>query len=141
MIDRPTAAELLSAVKEHLEKNVIPAIGDARLRYQTLVAAHVASLVQREIELGEAAARSELASLAALGPVGGGDLPAEPRTLAEVHAEVARRTAALCAAIRQAGAASSPSVRAHVRRSVEAKLAVASPGYRSVRAARGGPTP
>ncbi len=44
----PTAAELVEAAREHLISRVIPTITDARLRFQTLVAAHALEVVARE---------------------------------------------------------------------------------------------
>ena len=35
MNDRPTATELIDAVRLYLEKELLPALGDARLRFQT----------------------------------------------------------------------------------------------------------
>jgi hypothetical protein len=125
MQDRPNAAELVRAVKEHLEAQVIPGLGDAKLRYQTLVAAHVLSVVERELELGERAVREELASLRALQ---GGAEPAGS-TLAELEEEVRGRTRALSASIRRGDLEDRARVVDHVRRVVLAKLAIASPGY------------
>jgi hypothetical protein len=51
---RPTALELLDAVKDHLASRVIPAIQDPQLRFQTLVAAHVLGVVGRELSAGSA---------------------------------------------------------------------------------------
>jgi Domain of unknown function (DUF6285) len=129
MQDRPTSAELIRAVREHLEREVIPGLENAKLRYQTLVAAHVLSVVERDIAYGERAAREELRSLWELeagGPKGAVE------TLAEVESEVRERTLALCRAIRTGNAASRPDVRAHVRAVTIAKLAIANPAYKSV---------
>ena len=52
---RPTAEELLDAVREHLVQRVLPAVSDPTLRFQTLVAAHVLGVVSRDLEGGEAA--------------------------------------------------------------------------------------
>jgi aminoglycoside phosphotransferase (APT) family kinase protein len=49
---RPTALELLEAVREHLKGRVAPVLTDAPLRYQTLVAAHVLGVVARELSAG-----------------------------------------------------------------------------------------
>lgn len=48
----PTAQELLDAVRDHLASRVIPSITDPRLRFQTLVAAHVLGVAVRESSLG-----------------------------------------------------------------------------------------
>ncbi|MBL8604332.1 MAG: hypothetical protein JNK72_20575 [Myxococcales bacterium] len=52
---RPSATELLDAAREHLVKNVLPALGDPALRFKTLVAAHVLGVVSRELSGGLAA--------------------------------------------------------------------------------------
>ncbi len=46
--DRPTAAELATAVREFLEAEILPTIGDHRLRFRTLVAMNALSIVERE---------------------------------------------------------------------------------------------
>jgi hypothetical protein len=130
MQDRPSAEELVRAVKEHLEREVIPALKDPKLRYQTLVAAHVLSVVEREMEHGERALRDELASLRTLQ---GGPEPPRVCSLAELEAEVLQRTRALCASIRVCSVEDAAGVSAHVRRVVLAKLAIANPAYRSLR--------
>ena len=129
MQDRPTAEELLRAVKDHLEREVLPALSNPKLRFQTLVAANILGVVEREVAHGERAAREELKSLRALDGVA---TSPEPATLADVRDEVGRRTLALCAAIRTGDAASRPEVRAHVRAVTLAKLAVANPAYKSL---------
>jgi Domain of unknown function (DUF6285) len=131
MLDRPSAVELILAVKEHLEREVLPALEDPKLRYRTLVAAHVLSVVERELALGERAVRDELASLRALQGEGG----AEPAgaTLRELEDELLRRTLVLCAAIRRGDVGDRVRVATHVRRAVLAKLAIANPGYASLR--------
>jgi hypothetical protein len=130
MQDRPSAEELVRAVKEHLEREVIPALKDPKLRFQTLVAAHVLSVVEREMELGERALRDELAGLRALR--GRPEAPAGS-TLGELEAEVRESNRALCAAIRSGGGEDPARVSAHVRRVVLAKLAIANPAYKSLR--------
>src|ERR1700677_2633772 len=103
MQDRPSAAELVRAVIEHLEREVLPALADPKLRYRTLVAAHVLSVVEREMERGEDAARQELEGLRALQGVLSSDPSPGPVTLTDVEAEVLRRNGALSAAIRSGG--------------------------------------
>lgn len=46
--DRPTAAELATAVHEFLEHEILPALSDHRLRFRTLVAMNALSIVARE---------------------------------------------------------------------------------------------
>ena len=45
MNDRPTAAELLDAVRHFLETDLLPGLADARQRFQTLIAANVLAAV------------------------------------------------------------------------------------------------
>src|SRR5207302_6017650 len=53
MNDRPTAVELVAAARQYLERELIPTLSDARLRFQTLVAANVLSIVERELQTEE----------------------------------------------------------------------------------------
>jgi hypothetical protein len=63
----PTALELVDAVRDHLTSKVLPTITDPKLRFQTLVAAHVLGVVVREGSLN-ATMRDEVeAARAALG--------------------------------------------------------------------------
>ncbi len=59
MMDRPTSLELIQAVRHFLEKELQPALTDARLRFQTLVAAHVLGIVERELPVAEALLEEE----------------------------------------------------------------------------------
>jgi hypothetical protein len=63
--DAPSAAELLEAVREWLERDVMT-ITDGRVRFHARVAANVLAMVERELDLGaaqEAAHRRRLAQL------------------------------------------------------------------------------
>ncbi len=64
--DRPTAAELVEAVREFLERDVLAAT-DGRVQFHTRVAINVLGTVQREIELGPEQAAAHRERLAALG--------------------------------------------------------------------------
>jgi len=46
--DRPSAGELAGAVREFLETEIAPTLGDHRLRFRTLVAMNALSIVERE---------------------------------------------------------------------------------------------
>jgi hypothetical protein len=48
--DRPTAAELATAVHEFLETEILPTLGHHRLRFRTLVAMNALSIVAREAD-------------------------------------------------------------------------------------------
>ncbi len=65
--DRPTAPELLEAVREFLERDVMSADTlSGRVRFHARVAANVLDIVERELRLGarlDQAVRSRLAAL------------------------------------------------------------------------------
>jgi hypothetical protein len=112
--DRPTAAELLDAVREFLERDVGPAV-DGRLAFHARVAANVLAIVERELTLGPALETAERERLAALlGRDGSVD---------ELTAELARRIRDGSLDGRRA------EVTALVRESVRAKLTVANPRH------------
>lgn len=50
MSDRPTAPELVEATREFLEREILPALADPRLRFRTLVAINALGIAQRELE-------------------------------------------------------------------------------------------
>jgi Domain of unknown function (DUF6285) len=47
--DRPTSAELVEAVREFLEEEVLPEFDDRRLRFRTLVATNALAIAAREL--------------------------------------------------------------------------------------------
>jgi hypothetical protein len=63
---RPTKAELVEAVREFLENEVMAAT-EGRVQFHARVAVNVLGMVQREIELGPAQAEAHRARLDALG--------------------------------------------------------------------------
>jgi hypothetical protein len=106
--DTPSAAELLDAVREFLETDVLSAtVG--RLQFHVRVAANVVGIVGRELTLGPAQAQAHADRLRSLGVAD---------------------EAELAAAIR-AGALAAPlaEVLSVVRATVADKLSVANPGY------------
>jgi hypothetical protein len=107
--DEPSAGELVEAVREFLERDVMPAT-EGRVQYQTRVAVNVLGVVERELRLGAAQAEAHADGLARLG-------------LAD--------EAALAAAIRDGGLTDEQlaEVTAFVRATVRAKLEVANPRY------------
>jgi hypothetical protein len=124
MQDRPTAPELLDAVRAFLEEEVVPALA-GRQRFHARVAANVLAVVGRELAGEEAALRAEWGRLAAL--LGLAD---PPPGLDALRAAVREATAALAERIRRGEADAGPfahAVRAHLRATVREKLAVASP--------------
>lgn len=64
--DAPTSIELLEAVREWIDSELIPSI-DGRVRFHARVASNVLAMVEREIELGPAQAVAHENRLARLG--------------------------------------------------------------------------
>jgi len=112
--DRPRAAELVQAVREFLENDVMAAT-EGRVQFHTRVAVNALGMIERELTEGPAFAAAERARAAALLGHDG-----------DVH-ELERE---LAAGIR-AGALDDriDAVREHVRATVREKLLVANPGY------------
>ncbi len=106
--DIPSAVELLDAVREFLQSDVLPAT-EGRVRFHTRVAANVVAMVAREVALGPEQRAAHAARLEGLG----------------VHSD-----AELADAIRSGAFDDrADEVRAVVRAAVADKLAVANPGY------------
>ena len=134
MQDRPAATELLAAVRQFLQEEIAPALGDPRLRFRTLIAANVVGIVERELTGEEDRLRAEWARLGALlGDEGhGADGAQPPATLDELRAAVDAGKRELCARIRAGEADRGPwrrDVLAYARWSVEEKLRVSNPRY------------
>jgi hypothetical protein len=111
MHGRPTAAELVEAVREFLERDVMPAV-DGRVQFHTRVAVNVLGMVERELRLGADQAERHKAGLAALGVSSEEELAALIRGLGTDDERLA-------------------DVAAFVRETVRAKLEVANPRYLS----------
>jgi hypothetical protein len=112
--DRPSAVQLVTAVREFLEHDVMTAT-DGRVRFHARVAVNVLDTVARELELGARFAAGEQQRAAALLGHSG-----EPDAL-ERELAAAIRSGALDDA--------EDDVRAHVRATVREKLLIANPGY------------
>src|SRR5690349_10771211 len=111
--DRPTASELVTAVREFLERDVMAAT-EGRVQFHTRVAVNVLNTVARELDLGAGFAEAERARAAALL---GHDAPVD-----DLERELA-------AAIRSGALDDTDAgVRAHVRETVREKLLIANPG-------------
>jgi hypothetical protein len=96
MYDRPTAAELIDAVRGHLETQIIPAVkGDGKLYFQTLVAINVLRVVERELNLAPDHLSAEWTRLNHL--EGALEMPSDPRAAVIVLHE---RNTQLCENIR-----------------------------------------
>jgi Domain of unknown function (DUF6285) len=114
MQDRPTAVELLEAIREFLEQDVMPTV-EGRVRFHSRVAVNALGMLERELRLGpdlDAAERARLAAL--LGH----------------DADLATLTTELAGRIRDGSLDDGrDDVVAAVRESVRAKLLVSNPGY------------
>lgn len=127
MQDRPTVLELLQVVRDFLEREVTPAVPDARLRYHLLIAANLLRIVEREVPGAAPALRAELGALA--------DLLGFPRPVPApdpegLREQVLAANRELCERIRRGLADAGPwreRVLAHVRGAVEDKLRVNNP--------------
>ena len=76
--DAPNAAELLEAVREWIDTDVIPST-DGRLQFHARVASNVLAMVEREIQLGPAQAAAHADRLATLGVADDAELAAAIR--------------------------------------------------------------
>ncbi len=117
MQDRPTASELLQAVGEFLEHDVLSAV-EGRVAFLTKVAMNVVATVRRELELGVQHDTAQRERLVALFNRDG--------TTAELERELAAAIRSGALTDRQHAAAV-----AHVTATVREKLEVANPKYLS----------
>jgi hypothetical protein len=120
---RPTALELIEAVSEHLERDVVPSLSDPRVRFQTLVSVHALSIVARELARGSVDLKAAVERLSRLGlGTEGPDLEGRFR---EGEEALARRIRG--GELGESGQA----VLNHVRETLLARLRVASPDFRT----------
>jgi hypothetical protein len=105
---RPTAAELVAAVREFLESDVMAAT-EGRVQFHTRVSVNALRMVERELEVGALQGEAHAAALARLGVADEAELAKAIRdgVLDDRHDEVL----------------------ALVRESVRAKVEVANPRY------------
>ena len=87
MSERPTAAELAEAIEEFLRNEILPTLGDHRLRFRTLVALNALGILRRELERVPGEDDAEQRELARR--IRAGDV--RPDTLDRVKADVERR--------------------------------------------------
>jgi GNAT superfamily N-acetyltransferase len=106
--DDPTATALTEAVREFLERDVLPAT-EGRVRFHARVAINVLAMIERELVLGPEQARVHASALARLGLSSDAELAAAIRSGALDHRLEEVTTV--------------------VRETVEAKLEVANPRY------------
>jgi hypothetical protein len=115
--DRPAASELLDAVREFLERDVVPNT-EGRVAFHARVAANVVGIVSREIDQAPALDAAEHERL--------GGLLGHDADLDGLNDELARRIRDGSLDDRRAD------IVAHVRETVRAKLLVANPRYLEV---------
>jgi hypothetical protein len=135
MHDRPDMSELVAAARHYLETELLPSLTDQRQRFQTLVAAHVLGIVERELPTEEADLKWELTWLS--------EILHEPEpnltTLAELRREVRDGNRRLCASLRE-GTFDSPAayrqLGGELREVVQRKLRVANPKLASLSPAK-----
>jgi hypothetical protein len=128
MQDRPTAIELLDAVREFLEHDVLPTL-EGRTRFHGLVAANVLAIVARELAGEETALVAEWRRLRDLLGV---DETRPPGRLDGLRAAVRALTERLVERIRAGDAdqgSFADAVRAHLRMTVVEKLGIANPRF------------
>ena len=127
MQDRPTALELLAAVRGFLEE--LGAGLEGRRRFHALVAANVLRIVERELAGEEEQLARQWDRLAALLGV---DASSKPLALSALRTAVRELETRLAERIRAGDADAAEfadRVRAHVRTTVVEKLAVANPRF------------
>ena len=127
MDDRPTALELLRAVGDFLERDLVPAIADRRLRYHILIAVSALRMAERELPDEAQRLRAELAALGDLLGLPRAPVPEDTAALRRCVLEANRE---LCDRIRRGLADDGPwreRVFRHVKAMVEAKLHISNP--------------
>lgn len=133
MQDRPTALELLTAVRTFIEQQVVPSFEGGR-QFHARVAANVLRIVVRELADGDAQLRAEWARLTELcvpatDAAATATPPVDPAVL---RAAVGALNAELAARIRDGDADHAPfraAVLAHLRATADEKLRIANPAY------------
>jgi len=113
-MDQPSSAEIITAVREFIDKHAIPQLS-GRTAFHARVASNALAIVLRELELGPAAAEREAASLSRLlGQTG---------TLDELNRELCKRI--------RAGAIDplDPALRKHLVGTTLAKVEIDQPNY------------
>ncbi len=127
--DRASAEELLGGVEAFLRKDVLPQLSGASI-YKCRVAANILSIVQRELAAGDQADDAELQGLQQL-------LGRESEGY-DTGSRLDDLNAELCTAIRSGQLDDSRrEVMAHVRTTLQDKLAIANPKYAGYRESLG----
>lgn len=138
MDDRPTALDLLRAVGDFLEQDLIPAVADRRLRYEILIAVNALRIAQRELDGRERRLRAELDALSDLLGLPRAPVTEDPAALRQRVLEANRE---LGNRIRQGLADDGPwreRVLRHLEAVAEDKLRITDPGEIETSRAEGG---
>ncbi len=125
--NRPTTAELLTAVREFLDGDVREAVAASDVNFKLNIALNVLRLVEREVELGPRYEQAEVLELQQL--------------LSSEETSVAKLNEALCRRIREGvydeeGSARELLLR-HLRSATLNKLAIDNPSYSTFRSLAG----
>lgn len=128
MQDRPTEIELVEAVAQFLEDEVIPVITDARLRFRLLIAINVLAIIKRELEAGEAPLKLEWQQLISLLSRSGEE---PPLSVSALRVALQQLNQELCSRIRagEGDEAWREAVFEHVYQTVNEKLRITNPRY------------
>jgi hypothetical protein len=119
--NRPTALELLDAIKTFLERDVRPKLED-HTAFNMMVALKSLEIVQRELELGDGFAEAERARLK--------DILGHDGALEELNAELSARIRAGTLALDDA------KVKQHLIETTKAKVQIDQPKYSGLKHAR-----
>jgi len=126
MQDRPTIAELLTAIERLLETELLPHLTGSR-QFYARVATNALRMVLREHEQEEEHLAAEWKGLNALLST-----VERPATLSALRNATHKRTEELCDRIRRGDADSDPyreQVLAHLRRTIRDKLLISNPEW------------
>jgi Domain of unknown function (DUF6285) len=121
--DRPTAAELVDAVAEFLERDLQPSL-DGRLAFHTRVAVNALRIVRREMDIGpelDAVRAAGVRRLLGIDAVSVGTT--DTSTTRELEVELARQIRDRSLDARR------PELVAHLRATLRLQLDIAHPGY------------
>jgi hypothetical protein len=127
--DRPSADELLEALAEFLDSEVVPAF-EGRKRFHAIVAANVARITAREFRLGPANRQAEIGELRDLLDAAATHVDAVSRDEQVIDRELTTLNAELCRRIESGDADDGDfrtKVLAFLRRATERKLAIDDP--------------
>lgn len=122
MQDRPDQRELLDAIRGFLETEMLPQVGEHRLRFRTLVAINLLKMAGRESELEAGLRQSEWRRLDRLLGV-----QPDPATEAELPTALRERQRELARLI--AAGAAPDGTRELLEQTVRDKLRVSNPTY------------